>query len=61
MAPGRSCTLNVCRARRRSRCQQVVDEPAAPWAGELAHIVRDLSAGAAQKVLARLAAPSFVT
>jgi len=57
MARGRSCTPNVCRARRRPRCQQVVDKPAAPWAGEIAHIVRDVCTGAAQKVLSRLAAP----
>ena len=57
MAPGRSCIPNVCRARRRPRCQQVVGEPAATCARELAHIMRDVCAGAAQKVLRRLAAP----
>eukprot|EP00966_Prymnesium_polylepis_P158363 3660537-Prymnesium_polylepis.1 len=61
MAPGRPCIPNVCRVRRRPRCQKYVDEPAAPCAREFAHIVRDVCAGAAQKSPEALGRAEVVT
>ena len=61
MAPGRPCIPNVCRARWRPRCQKHVDDPAAPCARELAHHVRDVCAGAAQKSPEALGRAEVVT